>query len=58
MMNTSVKPNNSPVEYRRLSDQMYITSLVAIVAIGLFFGCLCIRAELFSGSEHDEPGDQ
>ena len=36
MMNTSVKPNHSPVEYRRLSDQMYITSLVAIVAIGLF----------------------
>ncbi|MCL9775931.1 ABC transporter permease [Vibrio methylphosphonaticus] len=35
-MNTSVKRNPSPVEYRRISDQMYITLLVAFVAIGLF----------------------
>ncbi|MCW8347068.1 ABC transporter permease [Vibrio sp. ZSDZ65] len=35
-MNTSVKRNPSPVEYRRTSDQMYITLLVAFVAIGLF----------------------
>lgn len=57
MMNTSVKPNNSPVEYRRLSDQMYITSLVAIVAIGLFWLPL-YSCRTFSGSEHDEPGYQ
>lgn len=35
-MNVSIKTNKSLYENRRMSDQMYITLLVAFVAIGLF----------------------
>ena len=35
-MNVPIKTNTALSENRRLSDQMYITLLVASVAIGLF----------------------